>query len=360
MFERINNVVVTLVVMLLMLTNVSIANAEDAKYVRWTKASMPLKVYIQKNSSVSGFKSTYPVYIAKAFRQWKVDTRGLVDFLIVDDPKTADIKVLWNDKLKKEDIMDSAKGHGYVWGVTKIGNPTDIIIATVHPLNDNQPLSENVVYMIALHEIGHALGLWWHTSDPMDIMYPDFIIPSTTSNGSRLIVNKNTGLLSKRDVQNLIALYNNNNIIALDNVAKGSYIKMPSFNSSMVGTIETTGTAAASVATKANKLNVDLGEAYAQLKKDPNSYEALNNIGLVYLENNDFKSAMDTFQKALSINPYYAKAHFNLALTYVKSNNLDKAILQYEKYVMLEPEADNVELVRKEIDRLKMISSSQK
>jgi predicted Zn-dependent protease len=336
----------------------SVAVAEDAKYVRWTKESMPLKVYIEKTSNVSGFKNTFPVYAAKAFRQWKVDTRELVDFVIVNNKNDADIIVSWADKLRKEDIMETARGHGFVWGVTKIGNPTQIILVTKHPLNDNHPLSENVLYMIALHEIGHSLGLWWHTTDTKDIMYPDFIVPSTTANGSRLIANHNKGTLSRRDIQNLMALYNNNNVITLDKVARGSNIKMPAFNNSLVGNIETTGTAAASVATTTPKLNVNLGEALQQLKNDPNSYEAYNNIGLVYLENEDYSSAVTSFQKALNLNPYYPKARFNLALTFVKSKKYDQAILEYEKYLELEPDSINSENVKKEIERLKMISTT--
>ncbi|MEW5821484.1 MAG: tetratricopeptide repeat protein, partial [Cyanobacteriota bacterium] len=305
---------------------------------------------------IPGYNDAFAVEVTKALRQWKQDTKGMVDFSIVKDKNQADIIVSWAQKIRKEDYFDQAQGHSYVWGITHLGNPTNIVLSTTHPLNSSQPLNEQNIYMISLHEIGHSLGLWWHTRDPQDIMYPDFIIPSRTSKGARIILNQNKGSLSKRDISNIIALYNRNDTLVLNNLPRGKAIELLLQNNSIIGAVETTGSAAASVATKTNKLNIDLGKSLAYLKEHPDSYEAYNNIGLVYLENNDYDNAVKYLNKAISINSDYAKAYFNLGLAYSKLNNFGMAISNYEKYLNLEPDAPNTDVVEKEIQRLKQLT----
>ena len=326
---------------------VGLSIAKTLQYAHWAKEKMPLKVYIEKNTN-----QNYAADVVRAFAKWKSDTRGLVNFTIVNDKNQADIQVSWINKMKKEDLTNQAKGHSYVWGITKLGNPTKIILVTKHPLNDNQSLSANNIYMIALHEIGHSLGIWWHTKDPKDIMYPDFVVPSTTSSGARMITNQNTGSLSSRDVQNLLALYNRNDVYLLNNLAKGSNIQLASHDKSDKGMIETTGAAAASVTNKSTKLNLNLGDALNFLKQNPNSFEAYNNIGLIYMENNQNDKALDAFAKALQLNPTNADTHLNMAIALTNAKQYKLAIIEFKNYLKLAPDATNVEDIKKQIKEL--------
>lgn len=350
---KFNNFCTCFIATVLFLIIILPVNAED--YARWSKASMPLGIYIEQTSTVPGFKSTYPVQVAKALREWKKDTGGLVDFTIVGNKANADIIVEWSPKMKKEDYIDQSKDHNYIWGVTKLGNPTTIKLVTNHPLTNNQSLSDNIVYMIALHEIGHSLGLWWHTRSPEDIMYPDFIVPATTANGARKIINKNTGVLSSRDISNIKALYNNNKVALLDKMPKGTNMKLASKNNSMIGAIETTGTAAASVSTNSNDLNIDIGKALAHLKSNPDSYEAYNNIGLVYLQEQKFDNAIKYFDRAIQLNSTAGNVYFNRALAYSRLQNKDMAIVDYEKFIKLKPNDPNTPNAIKEVERLKQL-----
>lgn len=327
----------------------------DADYARWAKTDMPLKVYIERNTNVPGYKETYAIEVAKALRKWKDASGQTIDFTIVPSASQADMVIRFSDKLKKTDYINqpSSQGHKYIWGITKLGYPTEIIVSTKHPMNSTENLSENVIYMITLHEIGHGLGLFWHTKDPHDIMYPDFIVPASSSKGARIVVNQNQGSLSTRDISNLKALYNNNDVKILSKVPKGVKVALGSPKEGRIGDIETTGAAAASVKSLSMKSDVDLGKALAYLKENPNSYEAHNNIGLVYMQNNDYNNALQYFNKALSINPTYAVGYFNRALIYSKLNENLLAVDDFEKYLKLKPDAENAGVVESEIARLK-------
>lgn len=329
--------------------------AVDTEYARWSKTDMPLKVYIERNPSVPGYKDSFAVQVARALRQWKDSSGRMIDFTIVPSESRADIVIRFSSKLKKSDYLNqpSSKGHKYIWGITKLGFPTEIIIATKHPMNSAETLTDNVIYMISLHEIGHGLGLFWHTRDPHDIMYPEFIVPASSSKGAKIVVNKNKGSLSSRDLSNLKALYSNKNVKILSDLPKGNKLALGGPAEGRIGGIETTGAAAASVKSMSVNSKVDLGKALAHLKENPNSFEAHNNIGLVYLQNNDFNNAIQYFNKALSINPHYAVGYFNRGLAFSKMRKNLLAANDYEKYLELKPAASNAEVVEKEIIRLK-------
>lgn len=329
------------------------AYADGEKYIRWSKSKMPLKVYIERNPNVPGYQSSYAVDVAKAFAGWKTNTNNFVDFYIINDKKAADIIVRWEDRIQKNDYAATSRGHSYVWGITKVGNPTEIILVTKHPLQNDQPLSNNTIYMIALHEIGHALGMWWHSRDENDIMYPDFIVASSALKGSRIVVNKNRGSLSSRDVANLKALYSNNKVTCLDQLARNSKMSLPLLNNAVAGNIETTGVAAATAKGTSIEASADLGKAMAILRQDPYNAEAHNNIGLVYMDSNNYAKAIQSFKNSLNLDPYSYKAHFNLGIAYSKVGSNDLAVKEFLQYLKLNPEAPNAPIVLKEIQRLK-------
>jgi serine/threonine protein kinase/Flp pilus assembly protein TadD len=54
--------------------------------------------------------------------------------------------------------------------------------------------------------------------------------------------------------------------------------------------------------------------------------------GMIALENGDYDSAVESIEKALSLDPNYYKSNMDLlAMAYYRSGNLDKAITEYEK-----------------------------
>src|SRR5436190_13628011 len=64
----------------------------------------------------------------------------------------------------------------------------------------------------------------------------------------------------------------------------------------------------------------------------------------------DYKGALDSFEKALEVNPQSASAHFELACLFDrKESDPAAAIYHYEHYLKLRPNADNVDLVKQHI-----------
>lgn len=69
----------------------------------------------------------------------------------------------------------------------------------------------------------------------------------------------------------------------------------------------------------------------------------------------DFHGAIESFQKALEVNPRSASAHFQLGWLFnEKEPDPAAAIFHYESYLRLRPDADNAELVRQRINTCKL------
>jgi len=64
----------------------------------------------------------------------------------------------------------------------------------------------------------------------------------------------------------------------------------------------------------------------------------------------DYQGAIESFEKALTANPYSASAHFELACLFDnREPDPAAAIYHYQKYLALKPKAENAEIVRQHI-----------
>lgn len=89
--------------------------------------------------------------------------------------------------------------------------------------------------------------------------------------------------------------------------------------------------------------NKQFGEALKLFKellaKNPQSAKELrNNIGLCYMELNEFDKARASFESSLAIDPSYDKAFFNMGLLSERSGNLLGALEYYNKALAINPE----------------------
>ena len=92
------------------------------------------------------------------------------------------------------------------------------------------------------------------------------------------------------------------------------------------------------------------------LQLKPDYAEALNNLGIVWLEQSKLEDAVTCFRRSLQLNPGYVKAHNNLGNALKEQSKLDNAISCYRRALRLDPNyADahnNLGAVLKEQDKL--------
>lgn len=91
----------------------------------------------------------------------------------------------------------------------------------------------------------------------------------------------------------------------------------------------------------------------AVLEINPSDSEVLFNLGNIYNAENNLKDAMDIYNQALNINPDFAEAHYNLGLVYSKLGDKPKAVQHLEKFLQLVPTANNAEVIRSYVKKLK-------
>lgn len=128
---------------------------------RW-KNPNNLKTYIQPGYGRSEL-------IKKAFRAWSAATKDKVIFYYVDTPEKAQIEVSFGEKIKGTNNPGTA-------GLTRSKYLKDEMIHAeiLIPVKTSSgiELPQEIVYISMLHEIGHALGILNHSTNPQNLMYP--------------------------------------------------------------------------------------------------------------------------------------------------------------------------------------------
>jgi LysM repeat protein len=87
------------------------------------------------------------------------------------------------------------------------------------------------------------------------------------------------------------------------------------------------------------------GDSHADEEKDPHFQRGINLVN-----SQDFKGAVEEFEKALETNPRSAAAHFQLGwLSDTKVNDSAAAIYHYQRHLQLMPNSDRAQSVRERI-----------
>ena len=132
---------------------------------RWAhRVDAPIRVWIASGDSVPGFRDSFVPAVRNAFFAWE-QSEVPVRFVFVDSSAHAEVKIEWTERLP-----DRRAGLAHWWTnsegwLTK----TNIVLAT--QLSDDGRADDTSVHRMALHEIGHLLGLE-HSLDAGDIMSP--------------------------------------------------------------------------------------------------------------------------------------------------------------------------------------------
>jgi tetratricopeptide (TPR) repeat protein len=77
-------------------------------------------------------------------------------------------------------------------------------------------------------------------------------------------------------------------------------------------------------------------------------------VGKSRLQQMDYHGAIESFEKALEVNPQSGSAHFELGCLYVqKEPDPAAAIYHFDRYLKLRPRADNLEVVKQQMNACK-------
>jgi predicted Zn-dependent protease len=120
-----------------------------------------IRVWVDNAPHADGMEAGYPEAVRAAFAEWT--TTGIpLRFAFVPSAHDADIRIRWTNHLdhKTGSTTWRTDRHGWL-------QESDITLAT--HISDGQSLDARGMRAIALHEVGHALGLS-HSLNPRDIM----------------------------------------------------------------------------------------------------------------------------------------------------------------------------------------------
>jgi hypothetical protein len=139
--------------------------SHDSALARWPdRAGIPLRVWVQPSSRHPGFNEALVPVVRRAFVEWsEVGIPVLFSFVV--DSSMADVHVTWVDRFNESISGKTLWAHDDNWWIID----ANIQLAVHH--HSGEILDSTSIRAIAMHEVGHLLGLD-HTTDTTSIMAP--------------------------------------------------------------------------------------------------------------------------------------------------------------------------------------------
>jgi tetratricopeptide (TPR) repeat protein len=273
------------VILALVLCSASVGNdyfnritmVSDGRITRFP--NIPISVYIEAPTVPDIMQHAYVGDVEYALDQWAGCSEGLLKFEIVDS-EDADIRVYWTreplsgeaDPLGEASLVRFDSGKFYV----------EVYVMVQERPSVAKPMHKRLKAVL-LHELGHAIGLWGHSRDHYDIMYPK----STTIQPTR------------KDKSTLLKLLKSRPGLPLHDIA--------------------------------------IAELKSDISANPDTAYLHFWLGTVYADSGEEDLAIEELLTALRLSPNLMKAAHRLGRIFQKEGMYGKAIAYYSREVDLEP-----------------------
>ncbi len=191
------------------------ASGDFLLFCRWPAESMPLPVYIEEAVISEALQnefdpvdpSRFTMAVGRALSTWEAELEGLVTFRRVEtaDEALLKLRVLAEEAPTPEPevrvlgtteaLRRACEPHGWDPDSERLEVSFTVLESVLYAADEFGLLTEAQVEAIALHEIGHALGMLGHSPIPTDLMYR-VLAERTAARG-----------LSDADVNSFVSLY---------------------------------------------------------------------------------------------------------------------------------------------------------
>lgn len=352
---------------------------EGGILVRWSVKS-PIKLYVEKSPvGIRNFEPSFLANVKRAMDAWMKALGNRVSYVQVDRPDHADIKVTWVNTIDTHGHTTES-GTTYTAGVTLPEINNERLVAMDVKLSTfdirQKPQSTDEIYLLALHELGHALGLRGHSDNKSDIMFAQ---------------NQNVSVLSRRDINTIRKLYGqevdvtnlppkkkndperekriaeklDQEIIKMEALVQqsGSHLNLNNLGS----TYFQKGKSLAKAKKEASKPEDKSAPGDAQtdktapkywydkaldsfnqaIKLEPNDPSTYYNRCIVYEEMNQLPSALEDIQSAIRNAPKENKYYLEKAIILTNLKRKAEALSALNDYIIRDPGASNSEQVQK-------------
>ncbi|MBO7673074.1 tetratricopeptide repeat protein [bacterium] len=316
--------------------------------VRWNPESFPLKVYIKLSENVPGY---HMQEIKSAFKRWEESTQGFISFTYVDSADKANIVCSYPENFVRAcDTNTYSSPSRQYFTYDEKGNILRSNIEFTYNDCNGENYAQDMVYAIALREIGHSLGLRGHSGGSNDniLYYPE---PSR-EHSVRPVINKsdlNTLRLVysiKPDkIDKALSSEQNQKLIKPDDVWGEKFDRSVASEKAMLYNLKMSPEVPDLYVTLANYYK-EKGEYDKAISIYSRSIVIMNNAELkskVYARVGDtynlqarYEEAVEAYKLSLkSLNNKQAlfDVYFNLGVVYYKDGKLQDAILSFQKAI---------------------------